>query len=290
VLYIVLTGVFIMVHLIGDPALLLVPASASPQQIATVRQQLGLNAPILTQYWHFVSGAVHGSFGTSYWMKIPALPVAWHRLVPSLVLGATAMVLALVVGLGLALAAAASRKDTLEQVVSVISFGVVAIVDFWAGLLLIYFFAVKLGWVPTTGYSALGLILPAIVVSLRAIGRIAQFTLESLKAELAKPYPRAAIARGVPRWRVVSRHCLRNVSVPLVTLTGNELIQAISSIAIIEFVFAWPGEGQLMLLAIQNRDLPMVISCVFMFTVVVVLINFAVDMLYGLLDRRARVA
>jgi ABC-type dipeptide/oligopeptide/nickel transport system permease component len=289
VLFVVLTLVFLTVNLIGDPVLLMVPADATPDQIRILRESLGYNDPLMLRYLRFIGGAVTGDFGDSLWMRQPALGIALGRYLPSLVLGLTAMVIAVVIGPTLGVVAVIGRRGWMEQVVSVISFGAVATVEFWAALILIYIFAVKLALLPTSGLSPAGVIMPAIVVSLAAIGRLAQFTMESLKDEMAKPYSRAAIARGVPRWRVVTIHSSKNIAVPLVTLFGNELIAAVSSVTIIEVVFAWPGEGQLLYLAIQNRDLPLVVACVFIFTVVVVVINFIVDMLYGVLDRRARI-
>ena len=290
VLFIVLTLVFLTVNLIGDPALLMAPADASPEQIKLLRESLGLDQPLIVRYWQFISGGVMGNFGESFWMRQPALQVAGSRYGATLILGLSAMVLALVIGPTLGALAVISRRGWPEQVVSIISFGAVATVEFWAALILIYVFAVKLGVLPTSGFSPQGVILPAVVISIPAIGRLAQFTMESLKEEMTKPYARAAIARGVPRSRTVMIHGAKNIAVPLTTLFGNELIAAVSSVTIIEVVFAWPGEGQLLYLAIQNRDLPLVIACVFIFTIVVVTINFLVDMLYGVIDRRARIA
>ena len=289
VLLVVLTLVFIVVNLLGDPAILMVPVDATPEQIALVREQLGLNDPLYVRYLRFMLGVAQGSFGNSLWMHEPALGLAWSTLWPTLYLGGTAMLFALVVGLPLGLVAATTRKGWIEQLVQIISFGAVSVVEFWVGLMLILFFAVELQLLPTSGFgSTSSVILPAIVISLRAIGRIAQFTAEGVRGELAKPYARAAIARGVPRWRVVTIHALKNMAVPLVTLYGNELIQATSSIAIVEVVFAWPGEGRMLLQSIYNRDLPLVQASVFLFTVLIVLVNLTVDLLYGILDRRAR--
>jgi peptide/nickel transport system permease protein len=291
VVIVVLIAVFLASQVIGDPVRLQLPLSATDEQVAALRQSLGYDDPLVDQFARFIGGAARGDFGVSLWQRQPALGLAFDRLGATLLLATSAIVVAFVAGVGMGLLGAARPRTWLDKAVSAISLTAVSVVEFWIALILIYVFAVKLHILPTSGYGSFEmLILPTIVLALRPAGRIAQFTRAAVTDELAKPYVRAAVARGIPRRRIVSIHALKNVSVPLLTLTSDEYIAVISTAVIIETIFAWPGVGSLLLQAIHLRDLPLVVSCVFIFTVAVVFINLVVDLLYGVLDRRARVA
>jgi peptide/nickel transport system permease protein len=291
VLLLVLTAVFLSVQLIGDPVRLLLPLTATTEQVEQYRTQIGLNDPLYQQYFDFISGAWHGDFGDSiFFQNQSAFGLALGRVGATFLLAGCSLVIAFVIGVTLGVVAAVKQSSWLGSVISVLSMGAVSLVEFWVALVFIYIFAVELGLVPTSGYgSAANLVLPVAVLCLRPMGRLAQFTRAAVAAELRKPYVRAATARGIPRRRVVGVHALKNVSVPLVTMGGDELIAVVSSAVIIEVVFAWPGVGSLLLQAIQQRDLPLVEACVFIFTLVVVIVNLLVDLTYGALDRRARV-
>jgi peptide/nickel transport system permease protein len=290
VVFVVLVAVFLAAQVIGDPVRLLLPLTATKEEADALRASLGLDDPLHAQMWRFFSGALTGDFGDSLWMRQPAFELALDRVGATLTLAVCAIAVSLIAGVALGLLAAA-RGGWLKRVISVASLGAVSIVEFWAALILIYVFAVQLSLFPTSGSGSLSaLILPVAVLSMRSTGRIAQFTLTGVSDELAKPYVRAAVARGIPRWRIVSIHALKNVSVPLVTLTGDEFISVTSTAVLVEVVFAWPGLGSLMLQAIAHRDLPLVEACVLIFTLVVVIVNLTVDLSYGWLDRRARVA
>ena len=291
VVFVVLTAVFLAAQVIGDPARLMLPVNAPLEQVAETRAALGLDDPLHQQFARFVQGAVQGDFGDSLWMREPAFGLALARVGPTLMLGASTIVVSFLVGLTLGLLAAARRGGWLDRVVVVGSLAAVSIVEFWIALILIYVLAVQLELLPTSGYGSVSnLIIPVIVLSLRPTGRIAQFSRAAMVDELEKPYVRAAVARGIPRWRIVSIHGLKNMSVPLVTLTGDEFISVVSTAVVIEFIFAWPGLGSLLMGAINHRDLPLAEACVFLFTVVVVIVNFLVDVSYGFLDRRTRAA
>jgi len=289
VILVVLTAVFFVAQGIGDPVRLALPLDASPEQAAALTQKLGLDDSLLERFWRFLSGAVQGDFGNSLWLQQPALGLALDRVGATFLVATTAIALSVVVGVPLGMLAAA-RGGWVSSLVSLMSLTAVSIVEFWFALILIYIFAVQLSLLPTSGYGGIEhLVLPALVLSLRTTGRLAQFTRTAIGEELRKPYVRAAVARGIPRRRIVGIHCFKNISVPLLTLTSDEFISVFSTAIVIEVVFAWPGLGSLMLQAIEHRDLPLVQSCVFIFTLVVVLVNLLVDLIYGSLDRRARV-
>ncbi len=289
VLAVLMALIFVIVYYLGDPVALMAPVDATKEQLDALRQQLGLDDPLLVQMARFAGGVLHFDFGDSLRFREPALPIAAERLGATLELGAVSIVLAVVVGVGLGLAAAISPRRAITRIISAFSFATVSLVEFWVGLVLILVFAVQLGILPTSGRQSWdAVILPAVVVALRGMGRIAQFTATSLETEMAKPYARAAIARGLTRRRVVAVHGLKNIAVAVVTVIGAELVQAVSSVAIVETVFAWPGVGALLIQAIHNRDLPLVQACVFLLAILIVLINLATDIMYGFIDRRVR--
>jgi peptide/nickel transport system permease protein len=302
VLFVVLSLVFVAGRMIGDPAVLLLGPEASADDILRVRQQMGLEDPLLEQYLRFISGAVTGDFGTTFRYGFavpdvaaagatgtPTLPLVLERLPATFLLAATAMTLALVVAILLGCLAAMRPKSILDRVINVISLGGISIVDFWLGFMLILLLGVQLGWFPTSGYGGWQyLVLPAITLAVRPIGRIAQLVRSAMLDELAKPYVGALRARGLSEPRVVFGHALKNAAIPVSTVVGDELIQVLQGAIVVEVVFAWPGIGSLLVEALSRRDLPLVEATIFVLAVIVLCVNLIVDLVYTKLDPKVR--
>jgi peptide/nickel transport system permease protein len=302
VLFVVLSLVFVAGRMIGDPAVLLLGPEASADDILRVRQQMGLEDPLLEQYLRFISGAVTGDFGTTFRYGFavpdvaaagatgtPTLPLVLERLPATFLLAATAMTLALVVAILLGCLAAMRPKSILDRVIIVISLGGISIVDFWLGFMLILLLGVQLGWFPTSGYGGWQyLVLPAITLAVRPIGRIAQLVRSAMLDELAKPYVGALRARGLSEPRVVFGHALKNAAIPVSTVVGDELIQVLQGAIVVEVVFAWPGIGSLLVEALSRRDLPLVEATIFVLAVIVLCVNLIVDLVYTKLDPKVR--
>jgi peptide/nickel transport system permease protein len=302
VLFVVLSLVFVAGRMIGDPAVLLLGPEASADDILRVRQQMGLEDPLLEQYLRFISGAVTGDFGTTFRYGFavpdvaaagatgtPTLPLVLERVPATFLLAATAMALALVVAILLGCLAAMRPRSVLDRIINVISLGGISTVDFWLGFMLILLLGVQLGWFPTSGYGGWQyLVLPAITLAVRPIGRIAQLVRSAMLDELAKPYIGALRARGLSEPRVVFGHALKNAAIPVSTMIGDELIQVLQGAIVVEVVFAWPGIGSLLVEALSRRDLPLVEATIFVLAVIVLAVNLIVDLVYTRLDPKVR--
>jgi peptide/nickel transport system permease protein len=282
--------VFIITHLVGDPARVILPIHASEEQYQQTREQLGYNDPLYEQFARFMGKAVQGDFGDSLWFDRPALSLVLDRLPATFLLVGTAMAIAVVLAIPLGILAALRPRSWLDHTATLLSMIGMSIADFWLGLMLIYVFPVSLGLFYTSGYGDWEhLVLPAVTLAARPLGRITQIVRSSILDELDKNYVTAARARGLSEQMTLGGHALRNALIPIVTLTGFELTRLLAGFTVIvEAVFAWPGVGQLAVDAIKNQDLPLLQADVFVVALIVVVINLAVDLSYGLLDPRIR--
>jgi peptide/nickel transport system permease protein len=287
VLIAVLVVVFVMVNAVGDPARLMLPPQASHAQYVTLRHQLGLDRPFLTRLWESLSHWARGDFGDSLWQNVPALPLALGRIPATLYLTGVTLLIAVPLALVLGVGSALSEGSAGDVLVSTIALFGVSIAPFWLGLMLIVLAAVHWGLLPTSGYGGLEYaILPAIALAARPLGRLAQVTRSSLLEELDKPYVLTLEAKGVRRTGIIARHAIKNASIPIVTVFGDELATFVNGAVVIETIFAWPGIGQLFIQAIQNRDLPLIEACVFAVALMTMAINLVVDLSYRYLDPR----
>ena len=286
---IVLVLVFFVGRLIGDPAVLILPVDARAEQVAELRERLGLNAPLATQFLTFITGAVRGDFGLSFWQQVPTLGLVFERLPSTLLLAAATMAISIPLAILLGALAVLNPGSWADKSVTVASLSGVSVVDFWLGLMLILIFSVQLGWLPTSGYGDLEhLILPAVVLAASPLGRIAQIARSAVLDEMSKAYIRAARAKGMSRRRAVFRHGLKNAFVPIITMAGDETTSVLNGAVVIETVFAWPGIGLLLIQAIQRRDLPLIEATVFTVAMIVILTNLFVDLAYAYLNPRIR--
>lgn len=291
---VVLFGVSIVVFLLarlapGDPATLMLAETASPAQIAAAREYYGFNDPLYEQYWLFISRAVQGDFGDSLYYKEPALGVVLDAFPETVKLSVVAFAIAVGVALPLGVLAAIKR-DTIWDFLAVgLSVLGQAAPSYWIGILFILFFSVRLQWLPSSGdYGPKYIILPAITLAALLMAVLTRLTRAGMLDVLGEDYVRTARAKGLQEQSVLVRHALRNAMIPLITVMGLQLGSLLGGTIIVEQVFAWPGVGRLAVNSISSRDYPIIQAVVFIVSVVFVLINLAVDLLYGVLDPRIR--
>jgi peptide/nickel transport system permease protein len=290
VVFLSLSAVFVMTRLAGDPVLLFMPMDIQAKDVNEWRQRLGFNDPVVVQYARFIGGAVRGDFGESLRYRRDALGLVLERLPATLQLAASALALTLVVAVPLGVVTAVRRDSWLDHLGTVATVLGQAVPGFWLGLMLIYFFAVQLRWLPTGGSGGLAhLIMPSLVLAAFFAARIARLTRSAVLDVLKEDYIQTARAKGLAENAVVGKHTLRNSAIPIVTLVGLEAGQLIGGAVITETIFAWPGLGRLTVQALLNRDFPVVLAAVSFTSVVYTLLNLLVDLAYGWLDPRVRI-
>jgi peptide/nickel transport system permease protein len=286
----VATLVFSLIHLIpGDPAQAMLGEAASPQDIAELRERLGLDRPLVEQYGAFLSGALKGDLGTSLRTSQPVTAMIAERMPATFELAAAAMLFAIAVAMPLGMAAAVRRGTGVDHGAMTLALLGISIPNFWLGPLLAIVFAVELGWLPVSGRGTLAhLVLPAISLGAALAAILARMTRATLLEELREQYVQAARARGASRFRAVARHAFRNSLIPVVTLIGLQFGAVLTGAVITETIFAWPGIGRLLIQSIGFRDYPLVQGCILLIAVTYVGVNLLTDLFYGVLDPRIR--
>jgi peptide/nickel transport system permease protein len=286
----VVTLVFLLTRTFADPARLMVPIDATEADYQRMRERLGMNDPLIVQYTRFFGGALRGDFGDSYWQRLPAVDLVMQRIPATLQLALTSITIAALVSVPVGVVAAAFPGSWLDRFIVGGTLVGVSVAEFWLGLMLIVFVAAGLGLFPTSGYGTPAhVILPALTLAARPIGRITQIVRSSMLDELSKPHITVARAKGVPERAVMFGHALKNAAIPIVTLGGLEGAELLAGYTIVvETVFGWPGIGLLGVQAMLNHDLPLIETVVLFGASVVVLANLTVDVLYGYLDPRLR--
>lgn len=284
--------VFLTVHLVpGDPVQIMLGHSPSGTNIQQLRHELGLDAPLPVQYLRYVGNALHGDLGTSIRSSRPVIAEIGDRFPATFQLTLAAMALAILLGVSVGVLAAASRSPVLAGVLMLGATLGVSLPSFWVGLLLIYLFALQLGWFPVLGSTSLrGLVLPAVTLALPAAAVLARVTRSSLVEVLHQDYIRTARAKGLAWSRIVRSHALRNGLIVVLTIVGLQFGGLMAGSVIVESVFARPGLGSLAVAAIQSRDYPEIQGIVLVFAVIYVVINLVLDVLYGLINPRIRVS
>ncbi len=298
ILVIVSLLTFGMMHMIpGDPASAIAGLSATPEQIRQLRHDLGLDDPFIVQLVKWYGGLLHGDLGRSLLMGQPVVNVMLFRLPVTIALSLYALVLTVLFGLIAGIFAALRHNTWIDQVAMVFAMFGISVPNFWLGLLMIIFFAVWLGWLPTGGYIAfsddpIGWLrtstMPAISLALLQVGLLARITRSTMLEVLRQDYIRTARAKGLPRRLVVMKHALANALIPITTVVGIIISLSISGAVVTETLFSIPGVGQLLTQAVLNRDYPLVQGGLLMVTALLVLVNVLVDVSYALLDPRVR--
>jgi peptide/nickel transport system permease protein len=299
----VATLVFALIHLVpGDPAVSMLGEAATPADVAALREKLGLDDPLPTQYGRFLADAVRGRLGLSLRTGRPVTTELSEKLGATALLAVTAMLVALAVALPLGVIAAVRANTWVDNVAMALALVGVSMPNFWLGPLLALLFGVELGWLPISGRGPSTaflfgsvprvppeyLVLPALTLGLALAAILARMTRASLVEELKELYVRAARSRGVSMRRTVWRHALRNGLIPIITIVGLQFGAVLTGTIITETIFAWPGLGRLLIQSIQFRDYPMVQGCILLIAVTYVAVNLLTDLAYGFADPRIR--
>ena len=289
VVFLSLTAVFFLARLGGDPVLLFLPMDIQAKDLNEFRQRLGFNDPLPVQYARFMSGAVRGDFGESLRYKQDALGLVLERMPATLRLGGAALLLTFCLAIPVGVVSAMKRGSVWDYLGMGGAVLGQAIPGFWLGLMLIYLFSVRLGWLPTGGTGGLlHYVMPVLVLGAFYAARMARLTRSSVLDTLGEDYILTARAKGLAELVVVAKHTLKNAAIPIVTLAGLETGQLLGGAVITETIFAWPGVGRLTVQALLNRDFPVVLAAVFVASLTYTLINLVVDLLYGWIDPRTR--
>lgn len=281
----------------GDPALLRAGAEATEEEIEAIREEFGLKKPLVTQYGIWLGKALRGDFGDSYINGQASSELIGNRVAASLELAVGATLVFIIGSHFLGVVAALGRGKRIDSAATSVSSAFVAIPNYWFGIVAILVFGLYLGWLPAGGRQGWSegiwegvrfLILPAIALAITATGTLARFVRTSMVETLSADYYRAATARGVGRWRRVSRYAFRNAAIPVVTVSGIFVARMLGGAVVIETVFGWPGLGRLLVQSIQNRDYNVVQAILLIMITLFIVVNLIVDMLLGALDPRLR--
>ena len=292
--------VFAVIHLTpGDPAILMLGPSATPEAVTELRTKLGLEEAIHVQYGKWLWNALQGDLGDSIWLRTPVLGEVLDRFVNTFILAAAAFIVSTVVGVSLGVLAGIRQNSWMDRSSMLVSLIGVSMPGFWLGIMLILLFSVQWDLLPSTGMrSPAGdggvldvlqhLLLPALTLAAFNIAIVARLTRSSMLEVIRQDFVRTARAKGLTEWVVVNRHALKNALIPVVTVLGVQLGALLSSSVLIEFLFAWPGVGSFMIDAIGRRDFPLVQAITLVTATAFVLINLIVDLSYAYLDPRIK--
>ncbi len=298
VLLVVGIVVFALVHLTpGDPAAVILGQNATGEQIEQLRDQLGLNDPLLVQFVRWFGGVLQLDFGESIFLGRPVSQTIFERAQPTLLLTFYALVIQISIGVPAGVIAAVRRDSIVDRALMLVSISGAAVPTFFLGILLILFFAVRLRWLPSGGFVEITddpvahfkrMILPAFALGFSSAGLLARLVRSSMLDVLREDHVRTAFAKGLPRRVVVVRHALRNALIPAVTVIGYSLGGLLGGAVVTETVFTIPGMGRLVVQSIGRRDYPLIQGAVMTIAAIYVLVNLLVDILYVFLDPRIR--
>jgi glutathione transport system permease protein len=282
--------VFLFVHLLpGDPARLAAGPDATPETVALVRQDLGLDKPLPEQFVRFAAGVLHGDFGRSLRTKRPVASEIGDRFLPTFWLTVAAMSWSVAIGMALGIASAVWRNRWPDRLGMTLAVSGISFPAFALGMLLMEIFSVQLGWLPTVGADTWRhYILPSLTLGAAVAAIMARFTRSSFVDILHEDYVRTARAKGLPETSVVIKHGLRNALIPVVTMMGLQFGFLLGGSIVVEVVFNWPGMGRLLVDAVDMRDYPVIQALVLLFSLEFILINLIVDILYAVINPAIR--
>ena len=282
--------VFAMLRLIpGDPAMVIAGTEATPELVARIRETLGLERPLAVQLGLYLGDVLTGDLGRSIRTGAPVTAEMYPRFVATLQLTLASLLVAVLGGTLVGVAAALHRGRLADTAILISSLAGTSAPSFWVGLVLMIYIGFEANLLPIAGYdTALHLVLPALTVAVGGMPMIIRLVRAALMETLEEDYVRTARAKGLRERAVVMKHALRNALVPVVTVVGLELGRLLGGVVVVESVFAWPGLGRMLLEAIQARDFPVVQGSVLLFSVFLILTNFAIDLCYGVIDPRIR--
>lgn len=296
---------FFVMHLApGDPTALFTDPNVDPTELARIRANWGLDKPIIVQYFYWLGNALRGDFGTSYTTGIPVIKEIMERLPATLLLMITSFILTLLITVPLGVISAVKKGKWIDNLITFFSFAGMATPSFWLGLMFMLLFAVKLDWLPAVGMydpllrdQGLGaraldlirhMILPLMTMTLLSLAGITRYQRAAMLEVLDQDYIRTARAKGLPEKIIIYKHALRNALIPLVTILGLSLPDLFGGAFIIETIFAWPGMGRLGVMAIFQRNYPLIMGIVVLSSLLIILGNLFADIGYALVDPRIR--
>jgi peptide/nickel transport system permease protein len=291
--------IFLMIHMIpGDPALTLAGQDADPEQVAAIREAMGLNRPLPVQYGTWMLNMLRGNMGKSLISKMPVSTLIGFAFPATILLTLAVVFTAIVVGIPFGVFLARKNKTPLDMSATAVLGVILAIPNFWLGIILILVFSVRLGIAPSSGYvpfftnpiqSIRFLILPVIALGARLTAEITRFAKNSVLDTFKEDFVRTAKAKGLPVNKILFKHVLRNALVPIVAMVGTRFGRLLGGTVIVETVFAWPGLGRVIVQAVAARDYPLVQGGLLILIVMYILVNLSTDLLYGVIDPRISV-
>lgn len=297
--------VFIGIYAIGNPIDIMIPADASAAERDAAIQALGLDRPLIAQYWSFLVDALHGDLGRSFVFNQPAVGLIFQRLPATLELAFVALAIALILGIPLGLIAGLKPKSVADETIMTGSILGFSLPNFWQGMMLIMIFSVWLGWLPSSGRGETGeifgittslasldglkhLILPATNLALFKLSLVIRLTRTGVRETMPLDFIKFARAKGLSERRIIFVHVMKNIMIPIVTVVGMEFGSVIAFAVVTETIFAWPGIGKLLIDSITVLDRPVVVAYLLVVVTMFILINLVVDIVYSILDPRIR--
>ena len=290
-MFLVLLFVFAILRITGDAAEIMLPDDATEEEIANLREIWGLDKPIHIQFSTYISDVLKGNFGRSFRTREPVIRMVGRALPKTMLLMCVSLVFSFSISIPMGIYAAIKRGSLGDRIVMGAAIFGFSMPDFFFGILLMFFFCMRLGMLPSAGSDTLAhLILPALTVGTNSMGSFARFTRSSMLQTFGSHYVQAAVAKGVPWRRILYRHALPNAAIPIVTILGTKIGGLIAGAVVAETVFAWPGMGRLLVRSVSTRDLPLVQALIIIMAASIIAAHLLVDLLYGLLDPRIRVS
>lgn len=282
--------VFMFIHMIpGDPARMIAGMDATKEEVAIIREELGLNEPIITQYINYMKDLLRLDLGNSIKNNMTVLEMIGPRFKPTIMLTISSMIWATLLGTFIGILSAVKRGKFLDYAGMVVAISGISVPSFWLGLILLQFFSVKLGWVPTAGLTTWkSYILPSITMGAGIMAVLARFTRSSMLETLREDYVRTARAKGLREFLVIGRHAFKNSLIQVVTVAGLQIGGLLSGSVLVETVFSIPGLGRLLVDSINSRDYKVVQALLLFFAVEYIVVNLVVDVLYGVLNPKVR--
>jgi len=290
----VMLGVTFLVFFIisltpGDPAAMILGQAATEESILALREEMGLNDPLIVQYFTYVKNLVQGDMGISYASGKPVVIDIGSRFPNTFILTISAIVLSVIISIPIGVISATRQYSVFDNIGMVSALVGISMPSFWTGLLLIILFSLKLGWFPSGGMEGWSsLVLPAFTLAVASMASITRTTRSSMLEVIRQDYINTAKAKGVSRKVVVRKHALKNALIPAITVIGLEFGVLLGGAVLTETVFSWPGIGRLMVIAIQSKDMPMVLGCVLVFALSFSIVNLIIDILYSFVDPRIK--
>ena len=288
-LFAVAVIVFILGRLTGDPLVMMLPPDSTKEDYRMMSEHLGLDKPYITQFWRFISGIVKGDFGTSIRYQEPAMGLVFERLPATLELTLVAIVIAVFIALPVGILSAVKRDSFFDKFGKTAALAGQSMPIFWVGIMMMWLFAVLLGFLPPAGRGGLrNIILPSITLGWYVNAALMRVARSSMIDVLDSEYIKLARVKGLPKRVVIMKHALKNAAIPIITLAGIHFAGLLRGAVVTETVFAWPGLGRLAVSAVYSRDFPLIQASVLFMALIFILMNLVVDILYAYLDPRIR--